>query len=313
MRRNHRGDLTQPCHAYIFVLTTSCREIIDESDVYIDIHKAIRRLAPAPKARAYNRDSLHPSCFGSFAIEEGGYNKSHRRSGSLGARSDAAAVGSPPKATTFMMRRSSAGSDGRIVQITVPLRKNFNEIKEHLKHLGPSNPATNPKSTKYSAVKIKQALCPGRHTTIGGQSRSTAITPATMTENVPNEDEADESAALLGRSALRGKDGAHAVRQSYGSVANASDAQNRLAKAFTPTVIVNDSSPKLSPQPPTYEHEDHATQTTVTGSPAHAYSTDSLASLPSQKSHQSQHSHRGRGRHHKSRRSGHIVSQREHH
>ena len=27
------------------------REIIDESDVYVDVHKAIRRLAPAPRTR----------------------------------------------------------------------------------------------------------------------------------------------------------------------------------------------------------------------------------------------------------------------
>ncbi|KAI6244498.1 hypothetical protein HI914_07372 [Erysiphe necator] len=34
-------------------------EIIDESDVYIDVHKAIRRLAPAPKARARKRHVIN--------------------------------------------------------------------------------------------------------------------------------------------------------------------------------------------------------------------------------------------------------------
>jgi len=36
-------------------------EIIDESDVYIDVHKAIRRLTPAPKARVQRRLSEDPS------------------------------------------------------------------------------------------------------------------------------------------------------------------------------------------------------------------------------------------------------------
>ena len=33
------------------------REIIDESDVYIDVHKAIRRLQPAPRVRIQRRQS----------------------------------------------------------------------------------------------------------------------------------------------------------------------------------------------------------------------------------------------------------------
>ena len=40
------------------------REIIDESDVYVDVHKAIRRMAPAPRNRVPKGkivpDSEHP-------------------------------------------------------------------------------------------------------------------------------------------------------------------------------------------------------------------------------------------------------------
>ena len=32
-------------------MSNNDREIIDESDVYVDVHKAIRRMAPAPRTR----------------------------------------------------------------------------------------------------------------------------------------------------------------------------------------------------------------------------------------------------------------------
>ncbi|KAJ2891432.1 DUF21-domain-containing protein [Zalerion maritima] len=309
-------------------------EIIDESDVYIDIHKAIRRLTPAPKARPNKRESIDQHPFGSFAIDETIPEYAHPRAGSVSAQSDVAFGGSPPKMTTFIMRRSSAGADGRMIQTAVPLRKNFDEIKDHLKHLGPSNPATNPKSTKYSAVKIKHASHPTGLNPRMGQPRSMSsmAAPGKIVESVPIPDgeydsvhaDDDETTALLGAAAattrplIAPKDGVLAVRQSYGSVLNGSEAQGRLAETMAPTIIVDSSSPRSypptttqlpqqSPQPQktSYEQEDHATQTIAGGSgensptvttPPHwkggESTDDSIASLPSQHSHQSQHSHR---------------------
>lgn len=57
--------------------------------------------------------------------------------------------------TTLLMRRSSTGQDGQLVHTTVPVKANYEEMRDHLKHLGPSNPASNPKSTNISSVKIK--------------------------------------------------------------------------------------------------------------------------------------------------------------
>src|SRR5450432_3761310 len=134
-------------------LTYINREIIDESDVYIDVHKAIRRMAPAPKARVPRGQIVTDP--DNFAVPEdhlideeddGPPNGKQRdRLGSVGSRGQGQAVfGSSPK-TTFMMRRSLGPQDGSpITPITV--RGNANDMREHLKHLGPSNLASRPKS-----------------------------------------------------------------------------------------------------------------------------------------------------------------------
>jgi len=60
-------------------------------------------------------------------------------------------LGSSPKAT-FLMRRSSNSTDG---QAPLSVRGNIGDMKEHLKHLGPSNLASRPNTTRYQSVKIK--------------------------------------------------------------------------------------------------------------------------------------------------------------
>lgn len=193
------------------------REIIDESDVYIDVHKAIRRLTPAPKARIHRQQSLveeHATRSGddSTVVADsssvhGAQRKSIDWTGATGQESSA--LSSSPKTTTFMMRRSSAGADGQKVHTTIPVRANLDELRQHLKHLGPSNPATNPKNTRSTTVKVK----PGH----GLPQRSASVTEG-ITESVFGDD--NESTSLL-RPQITGKDGIQALRQSYGSVSPA--------------------------------------------------------------------------------------------
>ncbi|KAH8904463.1 DUF21-domain-containing protein, partial [Coniochaeta sp. PMI_546] len=140
-------------------------EIIDESDVYIDVHKAIRRLTPAPKARLQRRPSdsqvaakLNDTGILIDTSDPSETNAAGRRPGSVTVNSDAHLLSSSPRAATVMMRRSSAGIDGQMVKSTVPIRANLEEMRQHLRHLGPSNPATNPKNTRSTTVKIKPGI-----------------------------------------------------------------------------------------------------------------------------------------------------------
>lgn len=143
------------------------REIIDESDVYIDVHKAIRRLAPAPTYRRATKDQIVADndipklqgLQGSPVIasddnSRGSFSGRHQLSLDAKTPGQSPATFSTSPKATFMIRRSSAAADGG----SVTVRGNATDMREHLKHLGPSNLASRPKTTRYNAVKIKPGI-----------------------------------------------------------------------------------------------------------------------------------------------------------
>lgn len=162
--------------------------------------------------------------------EDGEQHEPSQRTGeSAVTRTDSVPLGVSPKTATFIMRRSSAGGADGSSSSPVAVRAGIDELREHLKHLGPSNPATNPKNTRLSTVKIKSAGTPqGAPGGVGavkpalsGQT-SRGPTPASSTR-----DRSEETALL--RPKMTGKGGTNAVRRSYGSMSGASDAQQKLA------------------------------------------------------------------------------------
>jgi metal transporter CNNM len=229
---------------------TKDREIIDESDVYIDVHKAIRRLTPAPKARVQRRLSEDPS--GKYndiahikSDSDSAIIDSNRASQTVGATSHESPLPSTsPKTATLMMRRSSAGLDGQFLKTTVPVRANFQDIKQHLKHLGPSNPATNPNKTRSTTVKIKPGSgIPSAH------PRSASVAEH-ATDETPMEEEGDETTSLL-KPQISGKDGVQALRQTYGSVSPAITVQLAPQSNGIPELILDaEEQADKSTQPP---------------------------------------------------------------
>jgi len=142
-------------------------EIIDESDVFIDVHKAMRRIAPAPKSRVPKGEVVAEP---DNSISNGEENlidvngerptdpyEAMRRmatDGSVaktnGNRPEPA--GSPSK--TSYLRRTSSLQDSN--ERDNGQKKTTNsDMREHLKHLGPSNLASRPRTTRYNTVKIK--------------------------------------------------------------------------------------------------------------------------------------------------------------
>lgn len=196
-------------------ITDICREIIDESDVYIDVHKAIRRMAPAPKSRAqHGHVTGHPDTPVAHEPEEYLIDLSEgvpiaKKSGTeVRSESPATGFGTSPK-TTFLKRSDSA--DGHHVAV----RGNITDMREHLKHLGPSNLASKPKTTRYNSVKIKTA--PSR--SVSSRQDSYAPQESPIIE-VPYSDEiaGGEGAGLLKSAGQDAKDGVHALQQGYGSI-----------------------------------------------------------------------------------------------
>ncbi|KAI2636778.1 hypothetical protein GGS21DRAFT_513205 [Xylaria nigripes] len=160
-------------------------EIIDESDVYVDVHKAIRRAHPGPHVRGQWKDwrvkdmgmkegalmtikdgalmEIRDGALIDLAEEEVDRSEvtplgQQSQRPSFSGRSVDNHVLAHPKTTTFLLRRSSTDQDER--NGTIPVRAKIEDMRDHLKNLGPSNPASNPKSTRVSAVKIKPGFGP---------------------------------------------------------------------------------------------------------------------------------------------------------
>lgn len=152
--------------------------------------------------------------------------------------------------STLLLRRSSAGIDGRMENVSV--RASFDDIKQHLKHLGPSNPASNPKTTRSTTVKIKPGIV------VHEQPRSSSTAEEVIPE-VPQDEEEDETTSLL-RGKLIPKDGAHALATSYGAAG-----AGPLSRSFDNS---QPSAPLINTTDSTNQ-EDQATQTS-----AHASTTN---------------------------------------
>ncbi|KKO99443.1 hypothetical protein THAR02_08443 [Trichoderma harzianum] len=171
-------------------------EIVDESDVYVDVHKAIRRLTPAP--RAHRRHSDVPGA-GVAVRKTPDHTNNHNHKHVEGQdvevgsyKSDSGHLERPPKTAVFMKRQHSAGPDGRMGKNPVPVKASLDEMRQQLK-LGPANRAANPlSSTRGSVFKIKQGL---------GTTVVTTTTPDAKVTGVGTDsvEEHNENTPLLGK------------------------------------------------------------------------------------------------------------------
>lgn len=193
-----------PCRA-----ANTDREIIDESDVFVDVHKAIRRMAPAPRtriAKVKTADISRKSSELPFLETDSEQNGDAQRKLSLQDYGN-----SPPKPATFMLRRRSSGTK----DATSPYRSDDADILQHLKHLGPSNAANKPKSTRSKTVKIK----PG-HVVTPAPAIPATIHETSQSPVVSRDSHAPEGGigqGLLSSAGREASDGVQAV--GYGTMA----------------------------------------------------------------------------------------------
>ena len=124
-----------------------------------------------------------------------------------------------PKATFIMRRTSGASNLGDRGYVT--RRVDTPEMREHLKHLGPSNLASRPRTTRYNTVKIKTGVF------------STADSPLkdvkTPPKNIVSGNTADEGGigeGLIQAGGKDAKDGVHAVQVGYGSIEHPKSLEN---------------------------------------------------------------------------------------
>ena len=164
-------------------------------------------------------------------------------------------LSSSPKAT-FLMRRTSAASnmgDRGYVRYDSP------EVREHLKHLGPSNLASRPRTTRYNTVKIKTA-----HPNIDSPLKDVKTPPQNVLAR-NNTADGGIGEGLLQSAGKDAKDGAHALQIGYGSITRPKSVEARDSE---PSQNQNGSSPK-----PQLQHRASASSTRT---------TSTVGSLPKQ-------------------------------
>lgn len=191
-------------------------EIIDESDVFIDVHKAIRRMNPAPKARVpkgrFVEEPQASSMPDGDLIDMDGDRPENPAAGSAEVNRRRSSVEAPlPR---FQLRKlNSDAADELVTQIGAT-----DEIREHLKHLGPSNLASRPRSTRYQNVKIKRnSLSPTRLAQNNVDNLdSIRVISETQPLNLSGDARGGIGAGLL-RKGNDAKDGVYAVKVGYGA------------------------------------------------------------------------------------------------
>jgi len=244
--------------------------------VYIDVHKAIRRIAPAPKAvhRSHivgNLENGIHHCSDNHLIDlREGTNSPQKPEI---RKNSSAILGSSPK-TTFIRRASAGAADGETVQV----RGNMNDMREHLKHLGPSNLASRPKTTRYQTVKIK----PGLSTRLS-DSRAISATYSDLVVDGAYHDlpasGGGEGEGLLKSAGKDASDGVHALQQGYGATDHFAPSNSIPA----PGDLKKDSS---APNPPSsYKNQSSNQEITIMSTASNLstlqseHSSDSLGSM----------------------------------
>lgn len=192
------------------------REIIDESDVFVDVHKAVRRMAPAPKSRVpKGRIVEEPAKAGLVEhdpSEVNGDSKPTKEAENARRRSSVEAP--QPR---FQLRKQystpNAHSGGWVTHLGTA-----DEIREHLKHLGPSNLASRPRQTRYQNVKIKRG---SSSPTRSGQTDADSGPSVSDLEprQAPSPGyQGGIGAGILNSAGPDAKDGVHALKLGYGTM-----------------------------------------------------------------------------------------------
>ena len=202
-------------------------EIIDESDVYVDVHKAMRRANPAPKSRV-PKGEVVTDIDDSLAVEneplidvDNGKDprealQRHHTVDGRGAKPNGtnAELATSPRPRGDLSRRKSSGfqvpSEHESIHPKPPMSA---EMRKHFEHLGPSNPASRPKTTRFNTVKIKPAVGSSKADESNAKPSDTSTTPRSSFAA-----QGGVGAGLVSSAGKDAKDGVLAVQAGYGTI-----------------------------------------------------------------------------------------------
>jgi metal transporter CNNM len=172
-------------------------------------------MAPAPRSRVPRGEVVDTTRKQSEQLQEG---VSEVQEASTPRKLSLPESGNGPRAA-FLMRRRSSGHKGSME----PLRSDDPEVYQHLRHLGPSNAANRPKSTRINTVKIKPGTVPAIPQTIPENARpSSSPPPPGVVTQQPAASEGGVGEGLLASAGRDASDGVHSVavgNVGYGTMA----------------------------------------------------------------------------------------------
>ena len=198
-------------------------EIIDESDVFVDVHKAIRRLAPSPAYRTrfpkgHTVQVERPATSG----HDGDLINIHEEEtlspvdiqrvktiDGIAPKVKSSDRNASPRQAGVPMRRRSSATDHK------HQRYSSDEVREHLKHLGPSNLASRPKATRLATVKIKRGNTTGNLSSHTAEAWNDA--PSRKVSESAEGYQAGIGEGLLHSAGKEASDAVQALHQGYGS------------------------------------------------------------------------------------------------
>ncbi|KAK5198619.1 cell agglutination protein Mam3 [Exophiala xenobiotica] len=230
-------------------------EIVDESDVFVDVHKAIRRAMPAPTRRIPKSYfvSEPPTANGAAAdlvqIGEGEtLEASELQKASELQRSKTADNSQMSRILLNVRRRSSAGNSLTGDLKTGPRGSRMSTddaVKEqlkHLGHLGPSNLASRPRTTRYATVKIK----PGTDTTSKQDALDGRATASRRVSDAGSSLHTGIGEGVLKSAGKDASDGVQALHQEHPGYGTISDSPSGRPASHTKGVqadLLESSSP----------------------------------------------------------------------
>ena len=230
-------------------------EIIDESDVFVDVHKAVRRMAPAPRMRMPRpkavtrpKDDVGEAQEGTLVdIAEGEtlspeeLQKSRTKEAAPAKATANGDYSSPPQNPAInVRRRSSAGGSLHEGGSPMPPRAKA-ETLDHLKHLGPSNLASRPKATRYMSVKIKSG------TSTESQIKDSSLRPAPpKVARSVSDYGGGIGEGLVPSGGIPAKDGVQALQTGYGTLERSKSPTEHRPSTST-TIDKAIQTPQVSP------------------------------------------------------------------
>lgn len=183
-------------------------------------------MAPAPKSRVPKGKIVEDPPFTSSLIDADPGDGAEPRPDSLPRSSEMSrrrsSVEAPPP--RFQLRKQNGAPDVWVTQ-----RGATDEIREHLKHLGPSNLASRPRQTRYHAVKIKHRGGDSPSLSAQTDHESGKSTTDSQRQMPPVSYQGGIGAGLV-TPGNEAKDGAHALKLGYGTL-NSSDLVTKSTSA----------------------------------------------------------------------------------